>query len=331
MEGRNVHIYNPADAEEFAGFFLHGRVQIGTFYCWLERVLNTSEPWALYPTVVHPKQTPMSATGPRLERNDVGILAPGDYIILHRDSAEVIGIFVIQERPRRRPYSTNFTYTPHSEDFTTRVRARDMRCCISGEPVASIPGTGHNFTGFEAAHIFPLSETDQFYRLNYDRFITDPMIHTRTMKINSVQQGFLCTSTWHRRFDDYQDGFRITDFCDRGGLGTSPVDGRVFYINPTIPLNERPSPALLRDHLRQCILANLIAAHRRLDRRFDPEIDLFNGGFDLSNKFWTSAEGQEQFGTEMRARLTLLALERRSYEVGAWCNKATCGSGTHST
>lgn len=37
----------------------------------------------------------------------------------------------------------------------TGVRSRDDRCCIGGHLVA-----GEDYTGFEAAHIFPLSETD---------------------------------------------------------------------------------------------------------------------------------------------------------------------------
>ena len=36
----------------------------------------------------------------------------------------------------------------------SRVRDRDLRCCITGDLVAA-----EDFTGFEAAHIFPLSET----------------------------------------------------------------------------------------------------------------------------------------------------------------------------
>jgi len=36
-----------------------------------------------------------------------------------------------------------------------RIRGRDARCCIKGDLVA-----GEDYTGFEAAHIFPLSETD---------------------------------------------------------------------------------------------------------------------------------------------------------------------------
>ena len=37
----------------------------------------------------------------------------------------------------------------------TRVRNRDMCCCITGRQVA-----GDDFSGFEAAHIFPLCEMD---------------------------------------------------------------------------------------------------------------------------------------------------------------------------
>ena len=37
----------------------------------------------------------------------------------------------------------------------TRIRNRDSRCCITGDSVV-----GGDYTGFEAAHIFPLSETD---------------------------------------------------------------------------------------------------------------------------------------------------------------------------
>jgi hypothetical protein len=42
----------------------------------------------------------------------------------------------------------------------TRVRDRDKRCCMTGQLVAA-----ENFTGFDAVHIFPLSETDIVRRL----------------------------------------------------------------------------------------------------------------------------------------------------------------------
>lgn len=73
-----------------------------------------------------------------------------------------------------------------------------------------------------------------------------------------------------------QDGYRIVDFCERDG--PSPVDGRVFYINPDTPDTERPCANLLRDHFRQCLVANLgaaaAAAEPHAERPFDPELDL---------------------------------------------------------
>jgi len=126
-------------------------------------------------------------------------------------------------------------------------------------------------------------------------------------KLNSVQNGFLCDARWHQCFDDYQigidpdDDYRITDFHDRDGQ--SPVDGRIFYINPDIPPHESPSAELLKDHYHQCIMATLRAAEPGIDRHVDPEIHLSNGGFDLSNDFWKSHEGQQQLAAEMRDRL----------------------------
>jgi hypothetical protein len=76
----------------------------------------------------------------------------------------------------------------------TRIRERDERCCITGQLVV-----GEDYTGFEAAHIFPLSETDivgfvqlcvhaqslltltqlpEWNHLNYERFIEDDQIIT---------------------------------------------------------------------------------------------------------------------------------------------------------
>jgi hypothetical protein len=68
-----------------------------------------------------------------------------------------------------------------------RVRGRDARCCIKGDLVA-----GEDYTGFEAAHIFPLNQREivsilvalmlifftslQWNDLNCKRFIEDDEI-----------------------------------------------------------------------------------------------------------------------------------------------------------
>ena len=41
--------------------------------------------------------------------------------------------------------------------------------------------------------------------LNYKRFIEDDQI-APGFELNSIQQGFLCSSTEHRMFDDYSVG-----------------------------------------------------------------------------------------------------------------------------
>jgi hypothetical protein len=40
------------------------------------------------------------------------------------------------------------------------------------------------------------------------RFITDPLVPAND-KMDSIQQGFLCLSTEHKLFDDYQIGVNL--------------------------------------------------------------------------------------------------------------------------
>lgn len=107
-----------------------------------------------------------------------------------------------------------------------------------------------------------------------------------------------------------QDGWKITDFVHRDG--DSEIDGRTFYVNSNVPEDFRPHPQLFRDHFRQCVLANLKAApaEPQPDRIYDPEIDLYNGGFNLSNEFWNSAEGKAQLDVEIRSRLEKVITQR---------------------
>ncbi|KAI0246458.1 hypothetical protein BJV78DRAFT_1286395 [Lactifluus subvellereus] len=303
---RNVHVFGSLAKQykEVAGFWQHGRVTIAAFYSWLDEVpFVRPEGWALYPAdgpllprdggFAHP-----GPSGPFLQPDDEGVLDPGNYILLAPDG-KICRVAVDPELPHRRAYSTNRTYTPH---------AGGLRPGLAGEVVPQ----DANFVGFEAAHIFPLSEADGFHDRGYDSFITDPLVDYKG-KINSVQQGLLATSVWHRRFDDYQiginpdDGYRITDFRRREG--PSPVDGRVFYIDRNCPDEFRPSAELLRDHLGQCVLANLKVAGDWSVPRFDPELHLGPGGFDLSGGWWTTDEGRAQLDAQLRATLNPWGVE----------------------
>jgi len=60
-----------------------------------------------------------------------------------------------------------------------------------------------DWTGFEAAHIFPLAHEDIWEECNFGSWITLPPAKEKARTINSVQNGMLLTSTLHQRFNNY--------------------------------------------------------------------------------------------------------------------------------
>lgn len=299
---RNVFVFSSSNGAEVAGFFQHGGVSISTFISWINEVCYIPIQWALYPCQFDNNRV---AGGPALDSGSGDELQPGRYVIRTPppQSGQAI-VYFTTDLPRTRGYSINYTYTPHETKFVTRVRDRDSRCCITGDLVA-----GEDYTGFEAAHIFPLSETDIWNHLDYKRFIEDDQVGPG-LEMNSIQQGFLCSSTEHRMFDDYSiavnpdDGFRIVDFVGRDP-NRSP-HGKIFYRNPNVHPCYLPSADLLQDHFRQCILRHIKGAGECQDtnRRFDPDIDLRTRGFDLTaGSWWSGSEGKRQLEAELAGRL----------------------------
>ena len=59
----------------------------------------------------------------------------------------------------------------------------------------------NDWSGFEAAHIFPLAHEDVWKQCNFGRWIS--ILLAKGGPINSVQNGMLLTSTLHQRFDNY--------------------------------------------------------------------------------------------------------------------------------
>ncbi|KAJ5876548.1 hypothetical protein N7455_000013 [Penicillium solitum] len=120
--------------------------------------------------------------------------------------------------------------------FREEVRARDRKCVLTGviNPAA---GWG-DWSGYEAAHIFPMEKETLWNQHNLSRWITNTTgRHNAT--INS--------SKWH-------DGYKTTHF---GGDGWG-VDGRVLdpvCRDPNDP--NRVADNLLRWHFCQSVLANM--------------------------------------------------------------------------
>jgi len=274
---RNVKVFDGRTSSEIAGCWQFGRITVATFYQWIHASIVGPDSMRLFPCE---SEHNLNQRGSPLNPNNSDILEIGTYVLLS-EGGNFIAVGYTLDMPPRREYSINDTYKSHSTDFTTRIRNRDRRCCFTGREVF-----GNNFTGFEAVHIFPLGQTDEWDRRDMQRFITDPLVPEND-KINSIQQGFLCLATEHKLFDDYQigvnpdDEYRITDFGASNPNAT--LDGKQFYI-ADVEEYFRPSDALLRDHYRQCVLACMKTAAEPASvgsRQFDADIDLGQGGFDL--------------------------------------------------
>ena len=82
--------------------------------------------------------------------------------------------------------------------FREGIRARDGKCVISGLVNRRAP---KEWTGFEAAHIFPLESESYWIAQDYGRWIRD--VTPGVAKINSCQNGFLLQATVHLEFDNY--------------------------------------------------------------------------------------------------------------------------------
>lgn len=78
------------------------------------------------------------------------------------------------------------------------VRQRDRRCIITGRSAMNARGS---WTGFEAAHIFPLAYEGYWIRRNFDRWIT--IRPNNGGSINSVQNGLLLDGGVHSLCDNY--------------------------------------------------------------------------------------------------------------------------------
>jgi hypothetical protein len=60
-----------------------------------------------------------------------------------------------------------------------------------------------NWSGFEAAHIFPLESESYWNEANFGCWITDMDNTTGVSRINSCQNGFLLQANIHDDFDNY--------------------------------------------------------------------------------------------------------------------------------
>ncbi|TFL01329.1 hypothetical protein BDV98DRAFT_567916 [Pterulicium gracile] len=183
-----------------------------------------------------------------LERSENGVMPQGSIIILKPDATplDLNTLEITSEHHRPRNSSLNRSGSPGVASFTSRVRERDRRCCISGTLVPE-----DLFAPFRTSHIYPVAHTDTWNNRRLHEHILDdaPEEEQGTSQINSVQNGLLLRTDLHDLWDLYFYGvdvdmselsrFSLTSLIDESQndhriIAFGPMneyDGRRLYIN----------------------------------------------------------------------------------------------------
>ncbi|MCJ1378043.1 hypothetical protein MMC17_001139 [Xylographa soralifera] len=252
-EGRDVHIYNAKDPTQtvLGGLHLTNGITNALFYSMIEIILVFQSTFSL-----------QDENEVMVER-DNHPLQPGKYY--------VNGSFLVtDESPLTRTISLH-TGTRH-ETFRHAVRARDHRCVVTGKPV--LLAYKNSWTGFEAAHIFPLAYQGYWNDQNFSRWITTTP--TAGEPINSDNYKIVC-------FELDADNFAGT------------------YIDQQL-LNhpDRPIDQLLGWHFRQAVLINMKGAGEPIfEHDFPP-------GSDMLDDIRSGPKAVERMEFELHSRLTAL-------------------------
>lgn len=180
--------------------------------------------------------------------------------------------------------------------FRDAVRERDRRCVITGKVV--LDAEYGFWTGFDAAHIFPLAHEGHWKQHNYGCWITIPPAIESAGSINSVQNGMLLKQDIHALFDSYivsinpDDNHKILCFRRDGeGIAGRHLD-REFLEDPSRPVDQ-----LFRWHFRQAVLANMKGAGEPIF-----ECD-FPPGSDMIGEILSGPRAGERLEFEFFSRL----------------------------
>lgn len=178
--GRDVHIYDANDptGPVLGGLILTNSVTNANFYSMVEIIFIFDKDYFL-----------RDETGTTLQR-DGHLLQPGSYYIV------TTGSFPVNDEPWL-VRTVSVASKTRVASFQDAVRGRDRQCAITGQRALNVRG---EWTGFEAAHIFPLEYEGHWNEHNYGRWITIQS-GTGGSSINSVQNGILLRADVHALFE----------------------------------------------------------------------------------------------------------------------------------
>ncbi|KAE8130998.1 HNH endonuclease-domain-containing protein [Aspergillus pseudotamarii] len=178
--------------------------------------------------------------------------------------------------------------------FRDQIRTRDGRCVITGR----INRQGHVgiWTGYEAAHIFPLALDTIFQSHGFSNLIT----YNNPPGIKSPQNGILLRNDIHAHWDQYaiavnpSDGYKIQSFTpetwDYHGKVLHPVCRQRGHQMAVVD-------ALLHWHYEQAVLCNMRGAG-------EPTFEFdFPPGTDMMGEIRNGPQPAERMEAELFGRL----------------------------
>ncbi|KAA8903168.1 HNH endonuclease-domain-containing protein [Sphaerosporella brunnea] len=257
--GRNVHFYDASKpGVALGGLIQNGSVTEANFLDMIGILLITEPPLRV--------QERTSGHIVTATNNSLGL---GEYDVYSNSPIEV------NNEPWVHRLITH-SVSGREDAFRHGIRARDGKCVISG--VVNRGAYRGNWSGFEAAHIFPLESESYWIEKGYSRWITDMDNTNGVSKIHSLQNGFLLRGDIHQDFDQYllsvnpDDNYKIVVFGD-DNLG---LDGRILDPVCRDPANPHRVPdQLLRWHFRQSVFANMRGAGEPIfEHDFPPGTDM---------------------------------------------------------
>ncbi|KAK9241820.1 hypothetical protein V1506DRAFT_510050 [Lipomyces tetrasporus] len=221
-------------------------------------------------------------------------LLPGEYEV------ESDGHMDVTDAPyykRTSSAMSSLSASGRVRSFPAAVRDRDRRCVITGVPLTQRELLLQRWTGYDAAHVFPVALESMFHNYNFGELV---VLDERDGSVNSPQNGFLLQSNVHRRFDQYEisinpnDHYRIVCFLDDSlGLAGRQLDPICRDLEDPHHVNDN----ILFWHFQQAVLANMRGAGEPV---FDEDIP---PGSDTMDAILSGPAPAERMEFELSSRL----------------------------
>ncbi|KAK9334433.1 hypothetical protein LIPSTDRAFT_253502 [Lipomyces starkeyi NRRL Y-11557] len=240
----------------------------------------------------------------RIQRTQDPLL-PGEY------GVESDGNIDVTDAPyykRTSSAMSSLSASGRVRSFPAAVRDRDRRCVITGVSLTQRELLLQRWTGYDAAHVFPVALESMFRNYNFGELV---VLDERDGSVNSPQNGLLLRKDVHGRFNQYEisinpnDDYRIVCFLDDSlGLAGRQLDPICRDLEDPHHVNDN----ILFWHFQQAVLANMRGAGEPV---FDEDIPAGSDTMDAIISGPAPAERMEfelssRLGDVMRAQGSLL-------------------------